>query len=146
MKKTNAELAVGLFMIVGIVCLGYLSVRLGKVEVFGSRGYDVVGVFSDCGGVRVGSVVSIAGVQIGRVKSIVLDGDEARVTMEVDRRVKIPTDSIASIKTQGLIGEKFIDLSLGADETDLQPGQRIRDTQPAVDLEALIAKYAFGKV
>jgi phospholipid/cholesterol/gamma-HCH transport system substrate-binding protein len=146
MKKINAELAVGIFVIVGILCLGYLSVKLGKMEVLGTRGYEVFGVFSNCGGIRAGSVVSIAGVQVGRVKSIALEGDQARVTIVVNNDVKIPADSIAAIKTQGLIGEKFIELTLGADEASLQPGQRIRDTQPPVDLEALIAKYAFGKV
>jgi phospholipid/cholesterol/gamma-HCH transport system substrate-binding protein len=146
MKKINAELAVGLFMIVGILCLGYLSVKLGKLDVLGSRGYEVVGVFSNCGGVRVGSVVSVAGVQVCRVKTIALDGGQARVTMMIDDGVKIPTDSIASIKTRGLIGEKFIELTLGAEDANLQPGQRIRETQPPVDLESLIAKYAFGKV
>jgi phospholipid/cholesterol/gamma-HCH transport system substrate-binding protein len=146
MKKINAELAVGLFVIAGIACLGYLSVKLGKMEVLGSRGYEVVGVFSNCGGVRAESAVRIAGVQVGRVKSITLDGDQARVTMVVNDDVTIPTDSIASIKTQGLIGEKFVELTLGADEADLQPGQRIRETQSPVDLEALIARYAFGKV
>lgn len=146
MKKINVELGVGLFVIMGLLCLGYLSVKLGKMEVLGSRGYEVIGVFSNCGGVRAESLVRIAGVQVGRVKSITLDGDQARVTMVVNDDVRIPADSIASIKTQGLIGEKFIELTLGADEADLQPGQRIRDTQPPVDLEALIAKYVFGKV
>jgi len=146
MKKINVELAVGLFMILGILCLGYLSVKLGKMEVFGSRGYEIIAVFSNSGGVRAGSVVSVAGVEVGRVKSVALDGDQARVTLVVNDDVKIPADSIASIKTQGLIGEKFIELTLGAEEANLQPGQRIRDTQPPLDLESLIAKYVFGKV
>jgi len=146
MKKHNTELAVGLFMIAGILCLGYLSVRLGKIEVLGSRGYEIIGLFSNSGGVRSGAVVSIAGVQVGHVKSITLDGDQARVTMVVNDDVRIPADSIASVKTQGLIGEKFIELTLGAEDANLQPGQRIRDTQPPVDLESLISKYTFGKV
>lgn len=146
MKKINTEIAVGLFMIVGILCLGYLSIKLGKMEVLGSRGYEVVGVFSNTGGVRVGSVVTIAGVQIGRVKAVALDDYEARITMVINDGVAIPVDSMASIKTQGLIGEKYVELTPGADDKMLQAGQKIRDTQPPVDLESLISKYAFGKV
>ena len=146
MKKISAEMAVGLFMILGILSLGYLSVKLGKMEVLGSRGYEIVGVFSNSGGVKSGSVVSIAGVDVGRVKSVTLESYEARITMVLNDSVKIPVDSIASIKTRGLIGERYIEFTPGADEENLKAGQRIRDTQPPVDFEALIAKYMFGNV
>lgn len=146
MKKISAEMAVGLFMILGILSLGYLSVKLGKMEVLGSRGYEIVGVFSNSGGVKSGSVVSIAGVDVGRVKSVTLESYEARITMVLNDSVKIPVDSIASIKTRGLIGERYIEFTPGADEENLKAGQRIRDTQPPVDFEALIAKYVFGNV
>jgi phospholipid/cholesterol/gamma-HCH transport system substrate-binding protein len=146
MKKIGTEMSVGIFMILGILCLAYLSVKLGKMEVLGSQGYEVIGVFSNSGGLRAGATVTVAGVQVGRVKSVALDSYEARITMVIDEGVKIPTDSMASIKTQGLIGEKYIEFTPGAEDEVLKAGQKIRDTQPPVDLEALIGKYMFGEV
>jgi len=133
-------------MISGILSLGYLSVRLGKMEVLGSRGYRVSAVFSDIGGLRVGAPVVIAGVDVGRVDSIGLEDYEARVVMRVEPGLRLREDAIASVKTRGLIGEKYIQISAGAADEILQPGGQIRQTEPAVDIESLISKYMFGKL
>jgi len=143
MKKFDTELAVGMFMIVGILCLGYLSVKLGKMEVMGG-GYPLHAIFSESGGLRSGAPVTIAGVEVGRVKSVRLDDYEAHVVLDIDRAVELQEDCIASIKTRGLIGEKYVDITPGGADEILKPGDCIRDTQPAVDLESLISKYVFG--
>jgi phospholipid/cholesterol/gamma-HCH transport system substrate-binding protein len=146
MKKIDLELAVGLFIIAGILCLGYLSVKLGKMEIVGERGYEIYGVFSNIGGLKVGSSIEIAGVNVGRVKSIVLDDYQARVILNFPKELTIQEDAIASIKTRGLIGEKYIEITPGGSEKIIKPGGRIRETQPAVDMEELISKFVFGKI
>ena len=146
MKKFDLELAVGLFIIAGIVCLGYLSIKLGKLEIMGERGYEIYGVFSNIGGLKVGAAVEIAGVTVGRVKTIRLDSYQARVAMNLPTDLKIQEDAIASVKTRGLIGEKYVDITPGGSEKNIEPGGRIRETQPAVDIEELISKFVFGKI
>jgi len=146
MKKFDLELAVGLFIIAGMVCLGYLSIKLGKMEIIGEKGYEVYAVFSNAGGLKNGASVEIAGVDIGRVRGITLDNYQARVVLNLPWKVKIQEDAIASVKTKGLIGEKYVEISPGASETLIKPGDRIQETQPAIDVEELISKYVFGKI
>jgi phospholipid/cholesterol/gamma-HCH transport system substrate-binding protein len=146
MKRFDLELTVGLFIIAGIICLGYLSIKLGKMEVGGGKGYEVYAIFSNIGGLRTGSSIEIAGVDVGRVKSISLDNYQAHVVLDLPWSVKIQEDAIALVKTKGLIGEKYVEITPGGSEKIIQPGGRIRETQPAVDLEELISKFAFGKI
>jgi phospholipid/cholesterol/gamma-HCH transport system substrate-binding protein len=146
MRKFDIELAVGVFLLVGIICLGYLSIRLGKMEVFGSRGYDIQAVFINSGGLKNGSDIVIAGVGVGRVKTITLENYQAQVVMNLPWDVKVQEDAIALIRTKGLIGEKYIEITPGGSDKLIPPGGKIRDTQPAVDLEELISKYVFGKI
>ncbi len=146
MRKFDLELAVGIFMIAGMVCLAYLTIKLGQLEVLGDKGYEIQAVFSSSGGLKTGSSVVIAGVEVGRVKKVVLDDYEARVTMTLPLEVKIQEDAIASIKTKGLIGEKYVEISPGGLDENLEPGGVIRDTQPPIDIEQLISKYIFGTV
>ncbi len=146
MKKFDLELCVGLFMILGILCLGYLSIKLGKMEVLGSRGYEVEAVFSNGGGIKAGSSVVIAGVEIGRVKEVRLYDYQALVVMDFPADIEIQEDAIASIKTRGLIGDKYVEITPGGSEELIGPGGKIRDTQSAVDLEELISNYVFGKL
>jgi len=146
MRKFDLELAVGIFMIAGMVCLAYLTIKLGQLEVLGEKGYEIQAVFSSSGGLKTGSSVVIAGVEVGRVKKVVLDDYEARVTMTLPLEVKIQEDAIASIKTKGLIGEKYVEISPGGLDENIEPGGVIRDTQPPIDIEQLISKYIFGTV
>lgn len=146
MKKFDLELTVGLFIIAGIICLGYLSVKLGKMEIVGERGYEIYGVFSNVGDLKIGSSVEIAGVKVGRVKSITLNNYQARVVLNLPENVKLQEDVIVSIKTKGLIGEKYIEITPGGSEKIIKPGGQIRETQSAVDLEELISKFVFGKI
>jgi len=146
MKKFDLELAVGFFMIIGIICLGYLSIKLGKMEVLGDEGYEIQAIFSNSGGLKSGSSVVIAGVEVGRVKRIALDDYQAKVVLNIPLNVKIQEDAIASIKTKGLIGEKYVEITPGGADELIKPGGRIRDTQSAIDFEELISNYVFGKI
>jgi len=146
MEHTRVNVAVGVFMLVGILALGYLSIKLGRVSFLGASGYVVTVDFPSVGGLKAGSTVEIAGVEVGRVESIGLADYQARVTLRVDGRVKLQDDSIASIKTKGLIGEKYVRISPGGSETIIPPGGRIREVEAPVDFEELLSKYIFGKV
>lgn len=146
MEKTKLELIVGVFVLVGILCLGYLSIKLGKLELIGGNVYEVVAQFNTASGLKPGSSVEIAGVEVGRVRAIALDEDRAAVTLAVDDKVKLYTDTIASIKTRGIIGEKFLALSPGGGGDPLKPGDTIRDTESGLDLEELVSQYVHGKV
>ena len=146
MKRFDLELTVGLFIIAGMICLGYLSIRLGKMEVLGEKGYDVYAVFSNVSGLKTGSSVEIAGVGVGRVRSIVLDNYQAKVVLNLPDGLKVQEDAIASIKTKGLIGEKYVEITPGGSEKVIKEGDRIRETQSAVDIEELISKFVFGKI
>ena len=140
------ELGVGLFMVVGIVALAYLSVNLGRVDIMGQRGYVVYADFPSVGGLKAGAAVEIAGVSVGRVQSIGLKDYQARVTLRIDSDVKLQTDAIVSIKTKGLIGEKFVLISPGGSDKIVPAGGRLSEVEAPVDIEELISKYVFGKV
>jgi len=146
MERMRVNVAVGVFMLLGILALGYLSVKLGRVSLFGGQGYRVTVDFPSVGGLKAGSTVEIAGVEIGRVESIGLADYQARVTLRVDGAVKLQDDSIASIKTKGLIGEKYVRISPGGSDKLIPPNGRIREVEAPVDFEELLSKYIFGKV
>jgi phospholipid/cholesterol/gamma-HCH transport system substrate-binding protein len=146
MERKGLELVVGLFLLIGLACFAYLSFNLGKVELFGSSYYDVNANFSTVGNLRVRAPVTIAGVQIGKVKNIQLVNDAAQVTLEIRNEVKLADDVIASIKTTGIIGEKYVSISPGASDEYIEAGGTIRDTQPPLDIENLLGKFVFGDV
>jgi phospholipid/cholesterol/gamma-HCH transport system substrate-binding protein len=144
--EQRVNLAVGLFLVVGIVALGYLSVKLGRVSFLGASGYTLTVDFPSVGGLKTGSTVEIAGVEIGRVEDISLADYQARVTLRLHDEVKLQEDSIASIKTKGLIGEKYVRVSPGGSDKIIPPNGRIREVEAPVDFEELLSKYIFGKV
>jgi len=146
MNRYSLEVSVGIFVLAGVLALGYLSIKLGKLEVIGSSGYEISAEFSDIGGLKVGSTVEIAGVDVGRVTDISLKDYQALVKIRMQSGVKLSDDTIASIKTKGLIGEKYINLSPGGSEKDVKNGGVIHDTESAIDFERLISNYIFGKV
>lgn len=147
MKRSALDVAVGVFVLIGILAFGWLSVKLGRVDLLGGHGYAVTADFPSVGGLKAGSTVEIAGVEIGRVDSITLDKDyQARVRMTIRPFVKLQDDSIASIKTKGLIGEKYVRISPGGSEKLIPPNGRLKEVEPPVDFEELLSKYIFGKV
>jgi phospholipid/cholesterol/gamma-HCH transport system substrate-binding protein len=146
MEKTKLEMVVGLFVLVGILCLGYLSIKLGKLEMIGGDVYEVEAQFNSASGLKPGSTIEIAGVEVGRVRGITLNEDRAMVKLAVNKTVKLYTDTIASIKTRGIIGEKFLALSPGGGGDPLKPGDTIRDTESGLDLEELVSQFVHGNV
>lgn len=145
MKKFNVEVIVGLFMVAGFLAFGYLSLQMGEFSIFNlKKNYSIIARFDNVSGLKVGAGIEIAGVGIGKVSDIRLgEHDLAKVTMLINKNVGITTDAIASIRTQGLIGDKFVKIIQGADEKMLQEGGEIFDTESAIDFESLISKYIF---
>ena len=148
MRKVSTETVVGLFVLAGIICVGYLTIRLGKMEILGSNTYTVYGRFDSVTGLTKGASIEMAGVQIGQVSDITLDKERhvAVVEMKIEKGIKLTDDVIASLKTAGLIGDKFIKLSPGGSGILLKDGDMITETESGVDLEELISNYVFGKV
>lgn len=144
MRKSGVETAVGLFLVVGILCLGYLSIRLGKLELVGGDDVPVTAEFSTVAGLKQGANVEIAGVEVGKVDSIDIRDYKAIVRMRIRRGLRLQEDTIASVRTRGLIGDKYINLSPGASDRLIPPGGKIRETESAVDLEGLIGQFIHG--
>lgn len=148
MKSSSIETAVGIFVFIGIICIGYMTIKLGKMEWFGNDNYPIFAHFQSVSGLKAGADVEMAGVKIGKVESISLDPvrQVAVVKMRIQKGVELTEDVIASVKTAGMIGDKFIKLAPGGSEETLKPGDTITETESAVDLEDLISKYVFGDV
>jgi phospholipid/cholesterol/gamma-HCH transport system substrate-binding protein len=148
MKRSTIELSVGIFVLIGIICVGYLTIQLGKLEWFEKDQYMVYARFESVAGLKKGAEVQIAGIKIGVVDTIELDQERqvAKVGMKIQQGIILTDDAIASIKTSGMIGDKFVKMSPGGSDKELGPGEMITSTESAVDLEELISKYVFGKV
>ena len=146
MSRVNMEVIVGIFLLLGLLALGYLAIKLGRMEVIGGGGYTVYATFPTVGGLRTGSSVEIAGVEVGRVQEISLKDYQARVALRIDGGIKLPEDSIVSIRTKGLIGEQLVRISPGGATEMIPPQGEIYETEPPVDVMELISKYIFGKV
>ncbi len=145
MNYTRSEMVVGLFVAVGIACLGYLAIKLGKLEVFGASGYTVSADFPSVAGLKVGDPVEIAGVRVGRVDSVGLSSDDrARLILRLNDQVKLQDDVIASVRSRGLIGDKFVLISPGASDKIIPPGGKIRETESPPDITDLIGKFVGG--
>jgi len=146
MRRSALDVAVGVFVILGILALGWLSIRLGKIDLWGGGSYTVYADFPSAGGLKPGTTIEIAGVQVGHVTGIRLNNFQARVMMSIQNGIKLTQDSIASVKTKGLIGEKFVQISPGGSDKIIPPNGKISEVEPPVDLEELLSKYVFGKV
>ncbi len=144
MKEQRMELLVGVFVAIGLAALAYLSINLGKVEVFGEKTYTLNAIFTSSSGLKAGDTVEIAGVEAGKVTEIRLKDYNSVVSMAINSRIQLPDDTIASIRTRGIIGEKFIKLSPGGSETILRPGATIINTESSIDIEELVSKYIFS--
>ena len=149
MNSTKLELTVGIFMLIGILCLGYLSIKLGKMELMGGNYYRVAAQFDSVSGLKQGVRIEVAGVEVGAVERIALakeSNDRAEVTLKIKDGVSIPDDVIASVRTSGIIGDKFIMLKPGGSDRLLKDGSKIRETESAIDIEELVSKFIHGNV
>ncbi|MCX7982980.1 MAG: outer membrane lipid asymmetry maintenance protein MlaD [Syntrophales bacterium] len=148
MNKYKMEVVVGIFVIFGLVCVGYMTVKLGHVSLFGDDTYALTARFTSVTGLRTGSPVYIWGIEVGRVENISMDQREQKAVVEIriKKGVVIYDDAIASIKTEGLIGDKYLNIDPGGSGEPLTNGGVIADTQPAVEVVDLIGKYVFGDI
>jgi phospholipid/cholesterol/gamma-HCH transport system substrate-binding protein len=137
MKKYSIETAVGVFIVIGLICVGYMTVKLGKVSLFGDETYPLSARFASVSGLRVGSSVEIYGIQVGSV---------GIVAMKINKGVKVYDDAAATIKSAGLIGDKYVKIDPGGAGEVLNPRGIITQTSVPADIEDLIGKYAFGDV
>lgn len=143
MKRT--EFYTGLFIIFGLFCFSYVALSLGGLRIFGDSRYVLYADFQSTSGLKAGAIIEIAGVQVGNATDVVLKDNRARLVLRLNKDAKIPVDSIASIRTRGLIGEKFVKITPGGDDVLLKPGQEISETESVVDLEEMIGKFIYDK-
>ena len=145
-KSLTLEFTVGVFILLGVLSLSYLSIRLAKKEFFDTGSYTVHAFFSNISGLSTGAPVEIAGVEVGRVKNITLDDYDAHVQIVIQEEIQLQMDVIASIKTKGLFGEKYVEIVPGGDEAFIEKNGKIRNTEPAMDIEGLISKFIHGQI
>ena len=148
MKKYAMETTVGIFLVFGLLCIGYMTVKLGHVSLLGDNAYSLFARFTTVSGLRAGSPVEMLGIEVGRVGRLTIDQKDQKVVVEIriQKDIKVYDDGIASIKTEGLIGDMFLSIDPGGAGKLLGPGGTITETQPAVDIVDLIGKYAFGEI
>lgn len=148
MKKYTMETTVGIFIVFGLICVGYMTMELGHVSLLGDNSYSLFARFTSVTGLRAGSLVYISGIEVGRVKSLTMDqaSQKAVVELRLQKGIKIYDDAIASVKTEGLIGDSYLSIDPGGGGDILKPGGFITETQPPVDISGIISKYAFGDV
>lgn len=147
MRRFNVEIVVGIFLVLGFLCFAWISVKLGDVGLFGPATYEITANFGSISGLREGAIIEMAGVPVGEVSEIGLDQEyyEARVSMSIREGVKISEDSIASIRTAGIIGDRYVSISPGGAPDYLKEGGKIVETESAINLEELLGKYIFEK-
>jgi phospholipid/cholesterol/gamma-HCH transport system substrate-binding protein len=148
MRRYSIEMIVGIFVLIGLVCLAYMTIKLGKMEVLGGNYYTLTAAFTSVAGLKPGASVEMTGVEVGKVNEIAIDQDEqmAVVKLKIQGHILVYDDAIASIKTSGLIGDKYIKIDPGGSDEQLKNGDRITETEASIDLEELISKYVFGGV
>ena len=146
MSKSILEIAVGFFVCIGLLAVAYLTFTLGEVSKLTGDSYTLKAQFQSVGGLKKGNRVAIGGVSVGRVEAINLDPKSfaANVIFSIDKGIDLDDDTIVSIKTSGLIGDQFLSLSPGGSGLAVEPNGVLYDTEPALDLESLIKKFAFG--
>ncbi len=139
------EMSVGLFVFLGLLSIGWLALKIGQVGGVGESGYTLKADFDDAGGVRKGSDIMMAGVIIGRVDRVsLIDSDHASMIFRIHDGVKIDEGAVASVRTKGIIGDRYIRIMQGEEESYLEGGDSIEETESAINIEDLISKYIFS--
>ena len=142
MRKIDTEIIVGIFVCIGIACMAYTSVKLGKIEFFNNDYYPIKASFTSVTGLKEDTNVEISGVRVGKVTDINLEDYQAIVTMLIKKGIEIQDDAIASIKTNGILGAKYIEILPGGSSEIIEPNGLILDTEPPFDLVSAIKKFA----
>jgi len=147
MNKRKIEFYVGIFALVGLLCVGYLFIVLGEVNLIRDKRYPVFAYFSSVSGLKQGARVEMVGVEIGTVSGISIDKKRlvAKVEFRIDKSIVLTEDSIASVKTSGIIGQKYIEISPGGSDITLEPGEEIYNTEASLDVESLVRIFILAK-
>jgi phospholipid/cholesterol/gamma-HCH transport system substrate-binding protein len=147
MNRLKTEFYVGLFVIIGILCTLYLFVTLGSVNFNGDRYYSIHGFFNSVSGLKTGARVEMAGVKIGIVSNVSIDKKQllAKVEFSINKDIELSEDIIASVKTSGIIGQKYIDILPGGSDIMLEAGEEIYNTESSLDIESIVRKFIFNK-
>jgi phospholipid/cholesterol/gamma-HCH transport system substrate-binding protein len=148
MKKYAMETTVGIFVVFGLLCIGYMTVKLGHVSLLGDNSYPLFADFTSVSGLRPGNPVDMMGIEVGRVERLTMNQKDQKAVVELrlQKGIKVYDDAVASIRTEGLIGDKYISIDPGGGGDLLKPGGTITETQPSIDITDIIGKYAFGEV
>jgi phospholipid/cholesterol/gamma-HCH transport system substrate-binding protein len=148
MKKYSKETVVGIFVVIGLFLIGYMTVKLGNVGFVGDNTYSLFAKFNTVTGLREGNPVNMLGLEIGKVEKFTLDqeNEQVKVEFKINKGIEIYDDAIASVKTEGLIGDKYVAIDPGGGGDLLADGDSITDTNSPTDIMDLISKYAFGDV
>ena len=148
MKKYSKETMVGIFVVIGLFCIGYMTVKLGNVGFLGDNTYSLFAKFNTVTGLRQGNPVNMLGLEIGKVEKFTLDQENQQVKVEfkINKGIEIYDDAIVSVKTEGLIGDKYVSVDPGGGGDLLASGDSITDTNSPTSIMDLISKYAFGDV
>ena len=144
-EKKHTEILVGIFLLIGIIAITFLALRMGDFGLLNNQQYKIKAEFTSASGLKKGAHVEIAGVVVGKVTGIALNPKTylAEVYISLENNIQIPDDSIASIRTAGIIGDKFLKISPGGSDVIVEPGMAIIETEPSINLEELISKYIF---
>ena len=147
MNKRKIEFYVGLFAMIGILCTGYLFIVLGEISLVRDKQYPVYAFFTSISGLKKGAKVEMVGVKIGVISNVGIDQERllAKVEFLIDKNIELSEDVIASVKTSGIIGQKYIDIIPGGSDIMLEPGEEIFNTEPSLDIESLVRKFIFNK-
>jgi len=148
MKKYSKETVVGIFVVMGLFLIGYMTVKLGNVGFFGDNSYSLFAKFNTVTGLREGNPVNMLGLEVGKVQKFTMDQENQQVVVEfkINKGIEIYDDAIASVKTEGLIGDKYVAVDPGGGGDLLANGDSITDTNSPTDIMDLVSKYAFGDV
>lgn len=145
MKKNTIEVIVGLFIMAGILAMGYISIKLGQVDFGNQNYYPLKATFTTVAGLKKDTNIEIAGVPVGKIKDIELKDYQAIVTLNIKNGISVQEDAIASIRTKGLLGERYVEILPGGSDVILKAGDEIFDTEPPFDLMLAIKSLAVGE-
>ena len=144
-EKQHTEMLVGIFLLIGIIAITFLALRIGDFQLLNNQQYIIKAEFTSASGLKKGAHVEIAGVSVGKVTNIIFNPETylAEVHIAIENSIQIHDDSIASLRTSGIIGDKFLKISPGGSDNIIEPNMIILETEPSINLEELISKYIY---
>jgi len=140
-RKFNIEILTGIFTLIAFVAIAYLSINIGGMEISSSKYKIYEAEFNNVSGLQNGANVEIAGVPIGQVLNISLEDPLAIIKLKINKDITLKDDDILSVRTKGIIGDKYLKITRGGSDFEIAEGDRIIETESVVDIEDLIGKF-----